>query len=531
MMISEMLWIVNCHAGSVLGVLSPDVDLMVSPVRLIVLLGWAYMCFFFAHKIQFSPYISTQHKTLFIVACLIAGPFVFLALVVKRALRLSLETGTSFAESLSQSISDWFSGLVSLSFLPGRAKTKIVIMDSSGRNIREIYGQRNNKQKRSVLDLTESIISTAVQNRASDILIDPRSESEYTIRFRIDGSLTTHQTVSSESARAVVNSLKAISNMDIAERRRPQDGAFLAHIGAMNVSFRMASAGVINGEKLSIRVLNQNASTHTLDDVGLTQKQTQIIRKITRKPAGMILVCGPTGSGKTSTLYAMLNEMDRFTRNVVTIEDPIEAVLTDASQIEVNAKADITFANALRSILRQDPDVICVGEIRDEETAEIALRAAQTGHLVFATIHCDSNSDAILRLLDLGVSSALLAAGLQLIVSQRLIRCLCDNCKEPANLTTTQIKNLTLKNIDHRGIQVSGECEKCHKTGYYGRTAIADVTVVTPEFREKIAKNKNIVHELKKTVAKEGTSNLKKQGLKKAVSGLTTLSEIKRVLG
>ncbi len=406
-----------------------------------------------------------------------------------------------------------------------------MITDSSGRNIREIYGKGNNRQKRSILDLTESISGTAVQERASDILIDPRSESVYTVRFRIDGSLITHQSLDTDIAKAVVNGLKAIANMNIAERRRPQDGAFLAHIGNVNISFRMASAGVINGEKLSIRILNQNASTHTLDDVGLTQKQTQIIRRIIHKPAGMILVCGPTGSGKTSTLYAMLNEMDRFTRNVVTIEDPIEAVLTSASQIEVNAKADITFANALRSILRQDPDVICVGEIRDEETAEIALRASQTGHLVLATLHCDSNSDAILRLLDLGVSSALLAAGLQLIVSQRLIRCLCDNCKEPAKLTTTQIKNLTLKNIDHTGMQVSGECEKCHKTGYYGRTAIADITVVTPEFREKIAKNKNIVHELRKTIAKGGTSNLKKQGLKKAVSGKTTLSEIKRVLG
>ncbi len=530
MIVSEMLWIVY-HTGPVLSVPSPGEDLLVSPVRLMMLLGWAYMCFFFAQKIQFSPYISTRHKTLFIVASLIGGPFIFMGLVVKRALKLSIETGTSFADSLSQSVSEWFSGLATLSFLPGRAKTKIVIMDSSGRNIHDIYGQGNNKQKRSVLDLTESIISTAVQDRASDILIDPCSKSEYTIRFRVDGTLTTRQTLNPEIARAVVNSLKAISNMDIAERRRPQDGAFLAHTGAMNVSFRMASAGVINGEKLSIRILNQNASTHRLDDVGLTQKQIQIIRQIIHKPAGMILVCGPTGSGKTSTLYAMLNEIDRFTRNVVTIEDPIEAVLSNASQIEVNAKADITFANALRSILRQDPDVICVGEIRDEETAKIALRAAQTGHLVFATLHCDSNSDAILRLLDLGVSSVLLAAGLQLVVSQRLIRCLCDNCKEPAKFTTTQIKNLTLKNIDHKSIQTSGACETCHQTGYYGRTAIADVTVVTPEFRESIAKNKNIVHELKKTDAKFGTSNLKKQGLKKAVSGLTTLSEIKRVLG
>lgn len=531
MIVCEMLRNVYCHAGFLLADLPPDAAPMVSPVRLVMFVGWFYLCFYCAQRIQFSPLIRTQHKGPFILASLAAGPFIFVGLVIAKAARRAINTGAGFGESLSQSVSDLFSSLVKLKNLSARHPTQIVLMDASGRNIRDIYGTGKNKQKRSILDLTESVINTSIEKRASDILVDPRSDSTFTIRFRIDGTLTTYKELKSETAVAFVNSLKAISNMDIAERRRPQDGAFLARIGSTNVSFRAASAGVINGEKLSIRILNQNASTHTLKDVGLTRKQQKTIRDIINKPSGMILICGPTGSGKTSTLYAMLNEMDRFTRNVVTVEDPIEAILPDASQIEVNAKADITFSKALRSILRQDPDVICVGEIRDEETAEIAFRAAQTGHLVLATLHCDSNTAAILRLLDLGVSPALLAAGLQLIVSQRLLRRLCDHCKTPAKFTPAQIKDLAMKKIDYKTLHASNGCQACNSTGYYGRTAIADITVVTPEFRERIAKNKNIMSDLQKAGANTSTSQMRKQGLRKAVSGITTLSELRRILG
>ncbi len=527
----EMLRAVYFHTGDVVASLSPDRDLMISPVRLITCIGWFYLCFYCAQRIQFSPLIPTRHRSLFILASMVLGPLVFAALVVTGAVRRSISTGARFSDTVGQSMSDLFSGLSDLRRLSGRGKPQIMITDASGRDIRELYGRGKKKNETSVLDLTESLISTSVQKRASDILIDPRADSICTVRFRIDGTLMTYKELDAETAVAVVNSLKAISKLDIAERRRPQDGAFSACIDGMNVSFRVASAGVINGEKLSIRVLNQGASTHTLSDLGLTSKQQKLIRSIIGKPSGMVLVCGPTGSGKTSTLYAMLNEMDRFTRNVVTVEDPIEAILPNTSQIEVNPKADITFSKALRSILRQDPDVICVGEIRDEETAEIALRAAQTGHLVLATLHCDSNAAAILRLLDLGASPALLAAGLQLIVSQRLLRCLCEHCKRPGKFSHSQIKDLAMKQIDHKTLYASDGCKQCNDTGYLGRTAVAAITVVTPEFRQRIAKNKNIMGDLQKMEADAGTSKIKKQGLKKAVSGITTLKELKRALG
>ena len=227
----------------------------------------------------------------------------------------------------------------------------------------------------------------------------------------------------------------------------------------------------------------------------------------------------------------MLNEMDRLTRNVITVEDPIEAILPEASQIEINAKADITFAKALRSMLRQDPDVICVGEIRDEETAQIALRAAQTGHLVLATLHCDSNAAAIIRLLDLGVSPALIASGLHLVISQRLLRCLCEACKRPAEFTPSQIREFKRNQVAYQEILAPVGCRRCNDTGYYGRTAVGDLTVVTAQLKTSIAQDKGIADQLRDSGAKKGSSNLNKQALRKVVSGLTTLEEITRVIG
>jgi general secretion pathway protein E len=278
-------------------------------------------------------------------------------------------------------------------------------------------------------------------------------------------------------------------------------------------------------------VLSQNAGIFKLDNIGLTEKQKTTIKNAVNKPSGMILMCGPTGSGKTTTLYAMLNEIDLFLRNVITVEDPIEYVLPNASQIEVNPKADITFASTLRSILRQDPDVICVGEIRDEETAAIALRAAQTGHLVLATIHCESNASAMIRLMDLGVSSLLLSSGLSLLVSQRLLRLLCKYCKQPAEISQTQIYDFRKRNINYRNIYQSKGCEKCYGTGYKGRTAIFDILALDDKLKASIANNTLSVTQLRQDGDQRGRSNLQKQGLKKVVSGVTSLEELRRVVG
>jgi type II secretory ATPase GspE/PulE/Tfp pilus assembly ATPase PilB-like protein len=347
----------------------------------------------------------------------------------------------------------------------------------------------------------------------------------------VDGVLREVDQIETDSCQAVINSIKAVSNMDIAERRRPQDGAFLAKTAEGTVSFRVASAGAVNGEKLSVRVLSQSAGMFTLTNIGLSGKQRSVIQDAVTKPSGMVLICGPTGSGKTTTMYAVLEEIDLFTRNVITVEDPIEYVLPNASQIEVNPKAGITFAKSLRSILRQDPDVICVGEIRDEETAAIALRASQTGHLVLATIHTSSNASALVRLLDLGVSSLLMSSGLNVLISQRLVRRLCRDCKKPAKLSQSQVRDFSKKGIDSKNIYETTGCEQCHETGYRGRTAIFDILTLDHQLKANIASGDLSITQLREEGDKKGKSNLKKQGLRKVVSGITSFEELKRVVG
>jgi general secretion pathway protein E len=501
-----------------------------NPVRLILLVGWVYLCLYLVQRANFSPLVPKSYRTAANAVTLFTGPFLLLTLFLLDAARKTRGTGDRFWSILRRQIQQ---ALTALRSEPPEAPedSALRLLDSSGRSIDEIFGHTEGKHEEArILDVTAATIADALERRASDILIDPKDESTYTIRLRIDGTLRTVKELNGPMCRSVINRIKAVAGMDISERRRPQDGGFMAKKGTMIASFRVASAGVIHGEKLSIRVLNKDAGVFTLADIGLSERQRVLLAGQIAKPAGMILICGPTGSGKTTTLYALLNEIDRFTRNVITVEDPIEAVLPQASQIEVNPKADITFANTLRSVLRQDPDVICVGEIRDEETAETALRAAQTGHLVLATVHSQSNATALLRLLDLGVSPLLLSAGLNLVISQRLLRRLCEHCRAPAHLSDCQIAELSRKNIDGARIFEAVGCKHCENTGYAGRTAICDLMVLDDSLKAEFAKSQSLIDKLK-SEGRQSQSGLRKQGLKKVVAGITSLDELKRVVG
>ncbi len=507
------------------------VSLPFNPVKLAFLVAWVYLCLYFVQRVQFSPLVPEKYKPTANIVTLFVGPLLLLILLIVDTIKKSAEGKGGFFEIARQQIQKALADRRSAE--PVRqADSTISLLNSSGSELKEIYGHGDNKgQARHVLFLTEQIIANALEQRASDILIDPKDDATYTVRLRIDGFLRTVKQLKADTCKAIVNSIKAVSSMDISEKRRPQDGAFMAKRGEETASFRVASAGVLNGEKLSIRVLNKDAGVFALADVGLTKKQCAVVERAIKKPSGMILICGPTGSGKTTTMYAILNQIDRLTRNVITVEDPIEAVLPEASQIEVNPRADITFAKTLRSILRQDPDVICVGEIRDEETAEIALRASQTGHLVLATIHCDSNATALVRLLDLGVSPLLLSSGLSLLVSQRLLRRLCKRCKRRARLTQSLIQELRKKGLGHKHIFDAAGCKYCSKTGYFERTAVCDLLIITDQIKENIANNKALVTELRTQGNKKDRANLRWEGLKKAASGITSLEEIKRVVG
>ena len=322
------------------------------------------------------------------------------------------------------------------------------------------------------------MIVQAVERSCSDIFIDPK-ETVYVIRFRIDGAIRVFDTVNEAEAASLVSLIKVASGMDIAEKRRPQDGSFSAEkTDGVNISFRVASVGVFGGEKITIRLIGSENSKRSLAETGLSNRQLQIVRNGIKLPSGMVLMCGPTGSGKTSTLYSMLGEIDYNMKNVISIEDPIERVIPSISQMEVNARAGITFANLLRNSLRQNPDILCVGEIRDEETAQVAAHASQTGHLIIATLHSNDNIGTIMRLMDLGIPLRAIAACLHLSISQRLVRKLCPNCKRKVEMTPEQKEFCARYGIGETPLYVPTGCPACDSTGYAGRRAIFELLVM-----------------------------------------------------
>lgn len=528
----EVLVAIDCFAASPWhGKALAAVSLPFNPVKLACLVGWVYLCLYFVQWVQFSPLVSRRYKSIANTVTLFLGPVLLFILLVIDVIRRYLESrsDSDVLGFIRQELAKAVDNIKAARFIGSRGKSSIILLDSSGRTLSEVYGKRGGRKLGHTLGLAENIIRDAIGRAASDVLIDPKSDSIYTVRFRIDGILRTVKEIESDLCSAVVNSIKAIAGMDISEKRRPQDGAFTAKTSEEVVSFRVASAGVLNGEKLSVRVLNQSVGMLSLSDVGLSKKQRVVLKNMVAKPSGMVLMCGPTGSGKTTTLYAMLSAIDFFTRNVITVEDPIEYVLPNASQIEINPKADITFAKALRSILRQDPDVICVGEIRDEETAAIALQASQTGHLVLATIHSSNNASALVRLLDLGITPLLLSSALTILVSQRLVRKVCRKCKRPAVLTQDQIEHFHKKQINTASIFQARGCKNCSGTGYRGRTGIFDILIMDRRLRETIIGGKLSTVELKKRGDRMGRTNLRKEGMKRVINGITTLEEVNRV--
>ena len=501
-----------------------------SPVRLLFCVIWFYWCMASIKHIEFSRVIPGQlHLTAKLLA-LVLGPLIVFAVIVMEAFKKSSESDTNFIANFHTHLFQIFSHK-SHQIQNDIPTDFIELLDSSGQNISEIYRSSENKKHTSdEVNLTKEIIFFAIDSGASDILIDPRDDKTYLIRLRIDGLLRDYQEIETKEAFAVVNSIKAVSRMDIADRRRPQDGSFMAETSKGTVSFRVASAGVLNGEKLSIRVLGQNKGLANLTDLGISEKQYNKLHQAINQPSGMILLCGPTGSGKTTTLYSILHSINASSRNIISVEDPIEYHLGNVSQIEVNTKADITFAKALRSVLRQDPDVICIGEIRDEETAKIALQAAQTGHLVIATMHSNSNVSAVVRLIDLGVKPLLIASSLSLVVSQRLVRRLCQQCKIPETLTAASIERLGSKGVDYKNIFTSSGCPVCGDTGFKGRLGVYDIMSMDDDIRQHILGGKFTGSSVANYENKRSKPMMKKEALKRVLTGVTTMQEVKRVV-
>ena len=371
-----------------------------------------------------------------------------------------------------------------------------------------------------------TIIYQAVLKDASDIHIEP-AKNNINVRIRINGDLINYSTMNIAAHNSVVSRLKILAGLNIAEKRLPQDGGFHFELGNVRADIRMSTLPTVHGEKIVLRLLGTgNHTPYTISQIGLGEENTKKIIKMTKMPNGIILTTGPTGSGKTTTLYAILKELIKSSVNIITVEDPVERIIDGINQVQINNKAGLTFANSLRSILRQDPDIIMIGEIRDAETAEIGVRASITGHLVLGTIHTNDSVSTIARLIDMGIEPYMVAASLSGIISQRLVKKLCPHCKEKYNLSESQ--KLLVDSVTNTFYRPVG-CDKCDYTGYSSRTGIYEVIEVDSNLREMISK-KTGIHEIRNYEMKRGLKQLKDSIVEMAVNGETSFEEVEKII-
>ena len=380
-----------------------------------------------------------------------------------------------------------------------------------------------------VVKLVSLLIGEALRKRASDIHIEPL-ENKFRIRYRIDGVLHEMPGPPKRLQASVISRTKIMAGMDIAEKRLPQDGRIRLKIGEKEIDLRVSTLPAIYGESVVLRILDKSSYLLGMKDLGLDAEDEKKFKRLIRIPNGILLVTGPTGSGKTTTLYAALNHINKPDRKIVTIEDPIEYQITGINQVQIKPQIKLTFATGLRSILRQAPDIIMVGEIRDFEAGQIAIQAALTGHLVFSTLHTNDAPGAITRLIDMGVKPYLVASALQAVLAQRLVRIICPSCKEEykpteAELDAIKLSSEQLKNAKFR---TGKGCEECAQTGYKGRKGIYELLIMTGKIRELIFER--VSSSILKEKAKElGMVTLRDDGIKKILNGITTISEVMRV--
>jgi len=378
-----------------------------------------------------------------------------------------------------------------------------------------------------IIKLVNLFITRAVEGRASDIHIEP-FEDELKVRYRVDGVLHEIESVPKKLQAAIVSRLKIMAKLNIAERRLPQDGRIRLKVGESEIDLRVSTIPVLYGESVVMRILRKEGIVIDLDLLGFPPNTLASFDQLITKPNGIILVTGPTGSGKTTTLYGALDKINSPDKKIITVEDPVEYQLKGVNQIQVKPQIGLNFANTLRSIVRQDPDIIMIGEIRDLETAKIAIESALTGHLVFSTLHTNDAPSAITRLLEMGVENFLLSSTIRGILAQRLVRVICPSCKE-TDTSVADREELTMLGLGgNKTLHLGKGCEHCAFTGYYGRLGIFELLVVEDEIRRLILKNAD-ANQLRETARKNGMRTLLEDGSDKIREGITTLSEILRV--
>jgi general secretion pathway protein E len=380
-----------------------------------------------------------------------------------------------------------------------------------------------------IIRLVNTVIKQAIEDRASDIHIEP-FEKDLVIRFRIDGILYNMFTPPKKYQAAIISRIKIMANLNIAENRLPQDGRIQLKVGGKDIDIRVSVFPTYYGERIVLRLLNKSDMKFDLDSLGFSTETLKVFNDLIKKTHGIILVTGPTGSGKTTTLYSVLTRLNTADVNILTVEDPIEYQLHGVGQMQVKPKIELTFAAGLRSILRQDPDIIMVGEIRDLETAEIAIQAALTGHRVFSTIHTNDAASGITRLLDMGVEPFLIASSVNAFLAQRLVRTICPHCKQSYKPDPVVLKDLGMKpsHIQGKKLYRGKGCEKCINTGYLGRTGIYELLPVTNDIRKLIMGHADAV-QIKEKAISNGMKTLLQDGVEKALQGITTLEEVLRV--
>ena len=380
-----------------------------------------------------------------------------------------------------------------------------------------------------IIRLVNTIIRQAVGDRASDIHFEPY-EKELVVRFRIDGILYKVFTPPKKFQSAIISRVKIMANLNIAENRLPQDGRIQIKIGGKDIDIRVSVFPTYYGERIVLRLLNKTDMKFDLDSLGMDDQAFKVFQSVITKTHGIVMVTGPTGSGKTTTLYSVLMRLNNPDVNILTVEDPIEYQLSGVGQMQVKPRIDLTFAAGLRSILRQDPDIIMIGEIRDLETAEIAVQAALTGHRVFSTLHTNDAASGITRLIDMGVEPFLIASSVNAFIAQRLVRVICPHCKTAYKPTPVQLADLDLKpSALQKGMLYRGKgCEKCLNTGYAGRLGIYEILPLSAAIRKLVLTQADAA-EIKETAMEEGMKTLLQDGLAKAIKGLTTVEEVLRV--
>lgn len=378
-----------------------------------------------------------------------------------------------------------------------------------------------------ILRLIETILKTAISSRASDIHIES-SEKNCIVRCRIDGMLAEIFVFDKDIYPPLVSRLKMLSNLDIAEHRKPQDGRFSVQVLGRDYDFRISTLPVIHGESVVMRILDKSKAIIKLSELGMLEDNLAKFSRLTRTPYGMILVTGPTGSGKTTTLYAALNDIKSVEKKMITVEDPVEYQMDMIQQVHVNEKAGLTFASSLRSILRQDPDIVMIGEIRDQETLRIAIQAALTGHLVFSTLHTNDAISAVARVVEMGIEPYLVSGSLIGVEAQRLVRKLCPHCKQKITLTPMQLDHIIHLIPDDFTFYAPVGCEKCSQTGYLGREMISEILPISDKISSLIAKNAT-KEELTNTALAEGFKDFFTDGIRRAAMGITSIPEVYRV--